>query len=445
MIAAEITLILLRELLRAVVFPLRILLYLPVRKAWKRRAREMLAAPPAGPDTATGDLQAFVKGRRLGSGHIFMSVGETSAENLALRLMQSVESSDHHARWSCFGGKRMGAAGAEVLYPLSDRAIMGFVAALQSLPFFMRAVARFLRMLRDDPPDLVVLVDYPGLHMILGQAARRRGIPVLHYVAPQLWGWAPWRLNRYRKCVDATLTILPFEPAFFRGVGIHCEYIGHPLLERAVQPEHAASDERPLLCLLPGSRRGEIRLHLPAMIDVARELRQQTPDLHAVVPHTDPRRAALIQEILDTHGADFVDFHHGPLQGWLRDARLVIAKSGTGSLEACFAGTPTIIVYRFSSPLWMIFYPSCLNVPFFGAANLVAGREVVPEFGFANAAGWSQVTAAAAALMADGKARQACLDGLREVRARMGGAGASERAAKWVLPFCRIRQHQQDA
>ncbi len=439
MIPAEVTLILLRELLRAFVFPLQILLYLPVRKSWKRRAAKMLAAPSADPDTAASDLESFLARRKLGGGRIFISVGETSGENLALRLMQAVESSDHHAHWSCFGGSRMREAGAELLYPLTDRPVMGFVGALRSLPFFVRAVARFLRMLRDDPPDLVVLVDYPGLHMVLGQLARRRGVPVLHYVAPQLWGWAPWRLGRYRNCVDATLTILPFEPGFFRSVGIHCEYVGHPLLDRPVQPQHAPTGKRPLLCLLPGSRRGEIRLHLPGMIHVAQELRKQTPNLHVVVTHTDHRRGALIQEILDTHSADFVDFHHGPLDGWLVDAQLVVAKSGTGALEACFMGTPTVIAYRFSSPLWLVFYPSCLNVPFFGAANLVAGREVVPEFGFFKADGWSKVTAAAASLLQDGPARQACLDGLVEVRRRMGGPGASERAARWVLPFCETR------
>jgi len=442
MIAAEITLILLRELLRAVVFPLRILLYLPVRRSWKQRAREMLAAP-ADATTAAGDLQAFVANRPPGRGHVFLSVGETSAEHLALGLMRAVESSDHHARWSCFGGKRLEEAGATLLYPLSEHPVMGFVAVLKSLPFFIRAVACFLRMLRDDRPDLVVLVDYPGLHMVLGHAARRRRIPVLHYVAPQLWGWAPWRLNRYRNCVDATLTILPFEPAFFRDVGVLCEYIGHPLLDRPIQSEHAPTDERPLLCLLPGSRRSEIRLHLAGMIDVAQTLRRQMPDLHVVVVHTDPRRSALIQEILDSHDADFVEFHGGPLEGWLRDARLVIAKSGTGALEACFTGTPTVIVYRFSSPLWLVFYPSCLNVPFFGAANLVAGREVAPEFGFANDDNWSKVGEAASALLSDGPQRQACIDGLAEVRARMGAPGASERAARWVLPFCTPRQPGQ--
>ena len=137
-----------------------------------------------------------------------------------------------------------------------------------------------------------------------------------------------------------------------------------------------------------------------------------------------------------------MDFHHGPLDGWLGNAQLVVAKSGTGALEACFMGTPTVIAYRFSSPLWLVFYPSCLNVPFFGAANLVAGREVVPEFGFFKADGWSKVTAAAASLLQDGPARQACLDGLAEVRRRMGGPGASERAARWVLPFCETRTPQ---
>ena len=114
-------------------------------------------------------------------------------------------------RSSAFGGSALAAAGANVRFGLSEHAVMGVVGVLKQLPLILRAYADFVRLLRDDPPDLVVLVDYPGLHLVMAKACRRRSVPVLHYIAPQYWAWGPWRMRRYRRAVDATLTILPFE------------------------------------------------------------------------------------------------------------------------------------------------------------------------------------------------------------------------------------------
>src|SRR5690606_25372218 len=129
-------------------------------------------------------------------------------------------------RWYGFGGERLRAAGVELRFPLAEHAVMGVASVLASLPFVLRAFASFLRLLRDDPPDLALLVDYPGLHLVMAEAARRRGVPVVHYVAPQYWAWGPWRLSRYRRAVDASLTILPFEPRFFDGRGLVSAYVG---------------------------------------------------------------------------------------------------------------------------------------------------------------------------------------------------------------------------
>src|SRR6185295_7955396 len=145
-------------------------------------------------------------------------------------------------------------------YALSEHAVMGFSGVLRQLPLLLLAFTSYLRLLRDDPPDLAVLVDYPGLHVVMAKACKRAKVPVLHYVAPQYWAWGPWRMRRYRRSVGATLTILPFETAFFRRFRIPATYIGHPLLdELAAHPVDASTvarvRERPTLVLLPGSRR----------------------------------------------------------------------------------------------------------------------------------------------------------------------------------------------
>ena len=232
MIWLSVTATLIRELVRALIVPARLLLYLPRRRHWRRRAREALAAASQRDGATEPDqLAAFFDRRKPHRGdrpHLFVSAGEASGEQHASRLVGKVAG---EARVTAFGGGQLAEAGADVRFALSEHAVMGVVGVLKQLPLILRAYAGFLRLLRDDPPDLVVLVDYPGLHLVMAKACRRRGVPVLHYVAPQYWAWGPWRMRRYRRAVDATLTILPFETEFFARQGVPSAYIGHPLLD----------------------------------------------------------------------------------------------------------------------------------------------------------------------------------------------------------------------
>lgn len=433
---------LLHELVRALLVPLRVVLYLPYRKHWRAVAREVLGGVAADPGGDAGEsLDAFLQRARPRRGerpHVFVSAGEASGENHGTRLLRELAETD--IRWTCFGGHQLQAAGAELLLPLSEHAVMGFFSVLKQLPLILRAYARFLRLLRDDPPDLAVLIDYPGLHLVMAKAARYAGVPVLHYIAPQYWAWGPWRMRRYRRSVPATLTILPFETAFFRRFGVPACYVGHPLLDQLAESPAdpvatAAVAAVPSLCLLPGSRSAEIRANLPGMLRVARTLRQQHPGLRVVVAHSHEQRFATIRELLAAHGEDLATFVPGALAPQLAGARLVLAKSGTGSLEACLFGTPTIVVYRLRSPLATLGYHSILSVPWIAAANLIAGRRVVPEFCFHHDGGWDDVAAAASELWRDGDSRAQCLDGLREVRRRLGEPGASGRVARIVTAF----------
>lgn len=444
MIALEVLATLCREILRALLVPFRLLGYLPFRHPWRRIARDVLdAAAHATPEAPAESLREFFAARRPHRGdrpHLFVSAGEPSGEAHAARLLRALPAA---VRTTAFGGHVLADAGASVRVALSEHAVMGVVGVLRQLPLILRAFATYLRLLRDDPPDLVVLVDYPGLHVVMAKAARRRRIPVLHYVAPQYWAWGPWRMRRYRRSVDATLTILPFETAFFRRFRIPAAYIGHPLVDELAQhpPDPArvaALAARPLLVLLPGSRRAEIDANLDGMLRVARTLVAHDPACRVVLPHRNPARTALLRERLRDAGAPFVEHHEGPLADWLAAARLVLAKSGTGSLEACLHGAPTIVVYRLRGLLATLGYHNILSVPWIAAANLVAGRRVVPEFCFHRASGWASVERAALELWADGPARSALIADLQEVRSRLGGPGATERTAAIVRTFLAV-------
>lgn len=433
----ELLLTLVRELARALASPLRMLCYLPFRGHWRREAGRALAEPPpadagADCDSVVARLRAAATRRTGARPHVFVSAGEASGEGHAARLVQAL--APEGMRFSCFGGPSMAAAGGTLLYPLSQHAVMGLVGVLRHLPLILRAHARFLRLLREDPPDLAVLVDYPGLHLVMAKAARRHGVPVLHYIAPQYWAWGPWRMRRYRRSVDATLTILPFEPRFFARFGIPAGYIGHPLLDQGPEPAGtpAAVATGPVLVVLPGSRSAEIRANLPGLVEVAGRARAAVASLRVVIVHRDSRKAAAIRAMLAELGAADVEVQEGAVAPWLAQARVVVAKSGTGSLEACLHGVPTVVVYRLANPLAVWGYRNLVQVPFIAAANLVAGRAVVPEFCFHGMHHWQDVAAATVALLGDGPERKACIEGLREVRARLGNPGATARVAAIV-------------
>lgn len=435
---------LVRELVRAFSVPFRLLAYLPFRHRWRQRAAEALeaAAQQAGEQASEQDreLHQFFEKRRQQTGetpHLFVSAGEASGELHAARLVKDLPDS---FRVTAFGGSQLAAAGADVRFGLSEHAVMGVVGVLKQLPLILRAVASYLRMLRDDPPDLVVLVDYPGLHLVMAKAAKRRKIPVLHYIAPQYWAWGPWRMRRYRRAVDATLTILPFETEFFRRQNVPAAYIGHPLLDEIAEspPEDAAVAEvraRKTLVVMPGSRRAEIQANLEGMLRVADKLRQREPDLRVVLPHKNPRRTEMIRSLLRELGAEYVEHHEGPLGHWLRGAHLVLAKSGTGSLEACLHGNPTIVVYKLRGMLAAIGYHNILSVPWIAGANLIANRVVAPEHCFAGDAGWNAVERDAERLWFDDDARSACMQDLREVQERLGAPGATARVSAIVRRF----------
>lgn len=430
-----------REMARAAAFPWHLALHAFVHRRWKARTAAALAAEPPPPEAC---LRRFLERHppvRRERPHVFLSAGESSGEVHALELLRAVERAGLRPRWTAFGGRQLAAAGAEVLFPLAEQAIMGARGVLSELPGILRAQATYLRLLEEDPPDLVVLVDYPGLHLVMGKAARRAGVPALHYIAPQYWAWAPWRVRRYRSCIDATLAILPFEPPYFEGLGIPCAYVGHPLLDhlRSHRPraEIVAELRRTrTLCLLPGSRGREIRRHLPGMVRVARAIKTHDPRARVVLPHRDPDRLRLVGEILARDGADLVEVHPNEVAECLAGAHVVLAKSGTGSLEACLHGTPTVVVYALDSRVLHALSRRLFEAPWIGAPNLIAGRVVAPEHLFLADTGWPDVERTVRALWREGEARRACREGIELLRTRLGGPGASERAARWVLARC---------
>ena len=244
---------------------------------------------------------------------IFLSAGETSGDLLGAHLVRDLRGLDPELEAVGLGGPRMAEAGQDAFYDLTEHAIMGILPVIRHLPTLRKLVAEVGRRFDEDPPDAFVPIDYPGLHFVLAKMAKRRGIPVIYYVSPQLWAWGSFRVAKVRRRVDRLLAILPFEEEFFRSRGVDTTYVGHPLVDRLdglviadeisqeVRGDSTAAARPPVLGLLPGSRLQEVRALFPVMLDVARRLADRTPSPRIVVPLApeESARGRLMRELLD--------------------------------------------------------------------------------------------------------------------------------------------------
>ena len=325
------------------------------------------------------------------------------------------------------GGPRMAAAGVEMLEQIEG--VVGFVEVLRHVPAHLRLLRRLTARLRSGRVGLVILIDYPGFNLRVAAAARAAGVPVLYYITPQVWAWKRGRVRTMAEVITKAACILPFEPPMLREAGIDATFVGHPLLDRALAlPTRAEARARlgldgagEVLALFPGSRAVEIRRHLADFVAVARRLEALRPGLRVILSAA-PTVALRDDEVpFPVIRAASFDV--------LRAADVALCKSGTTTLEAAAADCPCAIVYRTSALSYAI-ARRLVHIPHIGLLNIVAGREVAPEF-VQDAFRPERVADALAPLFAaDGAERRAMLAGLAEVRAELGTAGASERVAE---------------
>lgn len=355
---------------------------------------------------------------------IFVSAGEPSGDLHGAGVVRALRERYPDAAIEALGGPRMAQAGATLRYRMEGLAAFGVVEIVSKLGAHLRLLRALRHDFRAGRYDLVILIDYPGFHLRVAEAARAAGTKVLYYIAPQLWAWRPERARRLAAAVDRLAVVLPFEQPFFGGLGLRSEYVGHPLVDRAPAPSRVAAREslgiapgRRVLGVFPGSRAQEIRrLWAPFRGAAARLLAEGRCD-QVIVAATE------WGDYPDPGGAEIM---RGDPSRLLAAADAALVKSGTTTLEAALVGTPMVVAYKVH-PLTYRVFQRVRTVEWVSLVNLVAGREVVPELLQERAEAGPLAEAVAPLLDPADPRTRAQHEGFALVRRRLGEPGATTR------------------
>ena len=314
-----------------------------------------------------------------------MVAAEASGDQHGAALVRALRERFPHLQVYGLGGDHMRAAGVETLFDVQALNVVGVVEILAKVPSGLRMAHRLLRTAAHRGTHVVILIDAPGFNLNFARFAKRAGLSVVYYISPQIWAWGQHRVKRVARYVDKMLTLFPFEVPLYTAAGVDAEYVGHPLLDHLHHlpaPAQAAHSigldaQHPIVALLPGSRRQELRRLLPTMLAAFQRIWQRLPQAQGIIPVAPTLAMDEVQQML-THYPIPMTVIRGQSQTALRAAHFALVTSGTATLEAGLIGTPMVVVYKMH-PVTAWLARRVLCIPYIGLVNIVAGRPVVPE------------------------------------------------------------------
>ena len=367
---------------------------------------------------------------------IAVVAGESSGDRLAAGLIRSLRAGPVEVEVAGVAGPEMVAAGCRQLMDAAEFSVMGLVEIVRHLPRLWVLRRRLIKQLAGFRPDVFVGVDSPELNLGLAARMKQQGVRTVQYVCPSIWAWRAGRTRRIRRCCDHVLCLLPFEPDLLRDKGIQAEFVGHPMADEQAESDKAAgqvSDGDLLVALLPGSRSSEVARIGPPVARAAAWLAARRPGARFATAAASPQRKSEFSAILKrlAPGVE-VGGTHGNARALLQEADLALAASGTVTMEAMLRGCPLVVAYRVA-PLtaWIARAFSLLKTPWVALPNILAGREVAPEYLQGRARG-SLLGAALLDFYDDAAARQAMQIEFARL-SRSLGSGVSDAAARAVL------------
>lgn len=365
--------------------------------------------------------------------------GEASGDLHASHLIKWIKEFDREADFRFFGGDLMAVEARrkpDLHYDMMN--VMGFSEVLRKLPTLASNLRRAKRLLREYRPNAIVLVDYPGFNLTLAKYAHRLGVPVHYFISPKVWAWKEYRVKTIKKYVDRMYSILPFEVPFYKKHGYNVTFVGNPSVQEVAHymghlppkkhfvERQDLDSERPVIALLPGSRRGEIRNNLPLMIEAAKRF----PEFQYVVGAAPAVSEKFYREIAQDPGLKLV---FGCTPTLLKYSQAAIVTSGTATLETALIGTPQVVVYRANGmALSYKIMEKLLKVKYVSLPNLIVGNEIVPEL-LVHKCTSDSIARELSPLLQPSPRRDFQIQGYRNMQRRLGNSVAAEYAAELIV------------
>ena len=366
---------------------------------------------------------------------VMIVAGEASGDLHGGNLVRAMHRIDPDIRFTGVGGKQMRQAGVKLLADAADMAVVGLTEVVFRLRMILGVLRRLKALLKRDPPDLVILIDYPDFNLPLARTAKKCGVKVLYYISPQVWAWRKGRVKTIRETVDRMVVILPFEEKFYRDAGIDVTFVGHPLLDEVrkkyERPEalkrFGLREEAVTIAVLPGSRRTEVAALLPEMLRACRILTERVSPIQFILPIAGTLDPAFVRDILRPFPIR-VNVVPDEIYDVIAVADAAMVASGTATLETALLETPMVVIYKVSGISYAI-GRRVIRVDHISLVNLIAGRNVVPELIQAEA-NPERIAAEVGQIVTRREKAREMRAALAEIREKLGTPGASQRTAQ---------------
>ena len=371
---------------------------------------------------------------------ILIIAGEPSGDLHASRLVRDLKTLDPDLQFFGLGGYLSKEAGVDTIFDISKLALVGLTEVLKKIFTVGKVYKDLLRRIDAEKPCIAILVDYPGFNLRLAGELKKRSIPVVYYISPQVWAWGRDRINIIKRCVTRMIVFFKFEEELYKTYGIDVVFAGHPLLDTVkaslgkdeALKIYGLSKGKKTIALLPGSRTNEINTLLPVMLEASKIINNRLQNTQFIIARYPELSEDLYKDALRDSGLD-IRISSGDTYNVVATSDFAIVASGTATLETAIIGTPLAIIYK-AKLLTYIIYKFVATIPFVGIVNIIAGREIAPEF-LQYAATPQNIAEKIIPVLLDEKKQKVMREELAQVKSALGTTGAGMRAAQAIMPL----------